>query len=151
MRTVEDADGNRLLLVKQSGKSSLVRDPDTGDTRYLPNENLTPVDGESPLATAARSVPEPARVVLSASRDDRSLGLLVELVETGPLSVRHVLDAYDLCESDVHGIFGEFRAAGLVTETRVAGERGYQATPTAEEAVGYLTDRDESLAPEDGD
>jgi len=34
VRTVEH-DGDRYLLVKRSGESSLVRDPETGTERYL--------------------------------------------------------------------------------------------------------------------
>ena len=37
MRTV-DHDGDRYLLVKRSDESSLVRDPETGEERHLPNE-----------------------------------------------------------------------------------------------------------------
>ena len=56
MRTV-DYDGDRYLLVKRSDESSLVRDPETGETAYLANDRLTPVDGESPLASSRRPTP----------------------------------------------------------------------------------------------
>jgi hypothetical protein len=135
--TVEDGDGNRYLLVKRSGESSLVRDPSTGKQQYLPNEDVEAV-GESPLTAAAGSVPEPARRVLSATHDDRSLGLLVEVVDRGPVGVRSLLSDYDLCESDLHGLLTEFRAAGLVEEATVAGERGYGPTETAREGVRHL-------------
>jgi len=64
VRTVEDGDGTRYLLVKRSGDASLVRDPATGEERYVPNDELSAVEGESPLETAARAVPEPARRVV---------------------------------------------------------------------------------------
>jgi hypothetical protein len=137
MRTVRDAQGNRYLLVKRSGSSSRVRDPETGSEQFLDNAELTVVEGESPLETAARGVPEATRRVLSAVHDDRSLGLLCELVDQ-PRSARHLLDAYDLCESDLFGLLGEFRAAGLVAETDVRGERGYEATETASSGVAHL-------------
>ena len=136
VRTVEH-EGRRYLLVKQSADSSLVRDPTTGEERYLPTDELS-VTGESPLEVAAASVPEAPRRVLTAVRDERTLGVLVELEERGPLSVREVLGAYDLCESDLHGVVGELRAAGLVTETEVDGERGYGTTALASEGLASL-------------
>lgn len=138
MRTVHDADGNRYLLVKQSSESSRVRDPTTGDERYLPNDDLELEDGESPLAVAASGVPASVRRVLTAVPNDRALGLLVELVDRGPISVMELLDAYDLCESDLHGQLTEFRAAGLVEEATAHGERGYDATDLAVDAVAHL-------------
>lgn len=136
MKTVEH-DGDRYLLVKQSGESSLVRDPETGEERYLPNEELA-VTGDSPLELAARNVPKASRRILTAVHSEQSLGLLVELDERGPLSVRDVLGSYDLCESDLHGLFAELRAAGLVTEADVAGERGYRLTGLAREGLAEL-------------
>ena len=49
MRTVRDADGGHYLLVKQSGDSSLVRDPETGGEHYVANGEFTIVDDESRL------------------------------------------------------------------------------------------------------
>lgn len=125
MRTVEDEEGNRYLLVKESADASRVRDPATGSERYVENDRLAPVEDESPLVTVARSIPAPARRFVLAVRDDRALGLLVELADVGPASVRRLLADYDLCESDLHGLLGEFRSAGLIEETTVDGERGY--------------------------
>lgn len=136
MRTVEH-EGDRYLLVKQSGESCLVRDPETGEERYLPNDELA-ATGDSPLTVAARAVPEAARRILTAAHSERTLGVLVELEERGPLSVRDILGSYDLCESDVHGTFAELRAAGLVEEADVAGERGYATTELASEGLAAL-------------
>lgn len=142
MRTVHDADGRRYLLLKRSSESSLVRHPATGEERYLPNEDLTVDDeGTDALALAARSVPDAVRRVLSACRDDRSLGLLLELDRRGPVPARALLE-YDLCESDVLGLVGEFRAAGLVVEADAGGERGYDLTDDARDALGALRPRD---------
>lgn len=138
MRSVRDESGKRYLLVKESAESSRVRDPATGEERYLPNDELEPVEGSSPLATAATAVPAPVRAVASAVPDDRAMGLLVELDTQGPLGVRTLLARYDLCESDLHGLLAEFRAAGLVTEVEVAGERGYETTTTASDALAHL-------------
>lgn len=138
MRTVRDAEGNRYLLVTESSESSRVRDPATGEERHLPTDALEPVGGESPLETAAAGVPAPTRRVLTAVPNERALGLLLELVERGPLPVVQLLEAYDLCESDLHGLLTEFRAAGLVEEAEVYGERGYDATDTARAGVEHL-------------
>jgi len=145
MQTVRDADGERYLLVKRSTDSSRVRDPETGAERYLPNDELRfGPDGESPLSVAASGVPEPVRRVVSAAHDDRSLGLLVELADRGPLSAVELLETYDLCESDLHGLLAEFRAAGLLVEATVHGERGYDATAVTERAVAALRVGEES-------
>jgi hypothetical protein len=138
MRTVRDDAGTRYLLVKRSGSSSLVRDPATGEERYVENDRLTPAGGASALETAAAGVPDAVRRVVTAAHDDRSLGLLVELADRGAIPVRDLLGAYDLCESDLHGLLGEFEAAGLVRRTTVAGERGYEPTETTRAAVDAL-------------
>jgi hypothetical protein len=138
MRSVRDEEGERYLLVKRSAESSLVRDPETGVERYLSNADLTVEEATSPLTTATDAVPASVRRVLTATSTERALGVLVELVDRGPLAVRTLLGDYDLCESDLHGVIAEFRAAGLVAETRVAGERGYEATDPARDAVARL-------------
>ena len=136
MRTAEH-DGDRYLLVKSSSDSSLVRDPETGTERYVPNEELT-LTGESPLVVAADAVPEAQRRLLTAVHSESVLGFLVELDDHGPLSVRDILDRYDLCESDLHGRITELRAAGLVEAADVGGERGYAATDVATTALEAL-------------
>lgn len=141
MRTVRDSEGRRYLLLKSSGDSSRVRDPESGEERYLPNEDLEPAEGTAPLVAAASGVPAPVRRTMTAVHDERALGLLIEVVDRGPLSVVELLGAYELCESDLHGLLGEFRAAGLLAETDVGGERGYEATETARDAVAHLRGR----------
>jgi len=138
MRTVRDTDGARYLLVKRSSDATLVRDPETGAEQYLPNDELTEAEGVSALTVAASGVPESVRRVVTAAHTEDALGLLVELVDRGPLPVRDLLSAYDLCESDLHGLLAEFRAAGLIRERDAAGERGYDATETTREAVAVL-------------
>ena len=140
MQTVRDADGETYLLVKRSAESSRVRDPATGAERYVDNEELSVVDGESPLATAASGIPEPVRRTVRAVHDDRSLGLLAVVVDEGPLSAIELLDTADMCESDLHGTVTELRAAGLIDEVEVGGRRGYEATSVAVEALGSLRD-----------
>ena len=140
MRTVRDSEGDRYLLVKQSGDSSLVRNPDSGAERYITNSDLDVVADESPLSTAAAGIDSAVRRLLTATYDDQSLGLVVELVDRGPLSTVALLDSYDLCESDLHGLLAEFRAAGLVIKADSGGQRGYDATELAEQAVEQLRD-----------
>ena len=74
----------------------------------------------------------------SSPRLRASRRLLVELADRGPVPVVDLLGAYDLCESDLHGLLTEFRAAGLIEETPVFGERGYDATDLARDAVDEL-------------
>lgn len=136
MRTVR-YDAETYLLVKRSSESSLVRDPASGAERYVPNDELEPVD-EPPLETAACAVPEDVRAVLRVAHSDRALGLLVDLHETGPTPVRELLSRSDLCESDLLGLLTECRAAGVVEETTIAGERGYALSETGEEGIEAL-------------
>ena len=130
MRTDRDTDGDRCLLLKESDESSLVDDPESGAERYVANDDLDFVD-ESPLATAAAGIDPAVRRLVTATYDDQSLGLLVELVDSGPLATVELLDSYDLCESDLHGLLAEFRASGLVAEAETAGQRGYDPTDLA--------------------
>jgi len=127
MRTVADAEGRRYLLRKRSREAWLVRDPETGEEHHRPASELSVVDGESPLETAARGVPDAVERDLDLP-GERAVGLLAEIRRRGPVGVRALLSSYDLCESDLHGLLAEFSAAGLVAETQVAGERGYEAT-----------------------
>ncbi|MFC6615043.1 hypothetical protein ACFQAS_08790 [Halopenitus salinus] len=138
MRTVRDESGRRYLLVKRSSDSSLVRDPHTGEQRYLPTAELEPVDGASLLETAATAVDPDVRRLITAVHGERGLGVLVELVDRGPMSVLELLDVDTLCESDLHGLLAEFRAAGLIAEVEVDGQRGYDATDACERAVSRL-------------
>jgi hypothetical protein len=135
MRTVRDESGRHYVLLKESAESSLVRDPATGERCYVDNAALEPVAGVSPLVAAGEAAPAAARELLESVHDERTLGLLVELDARGPLAVRELLGSYDLCESDLHGLAAELRAAGLLAETDVAGERGYELTPTAAAAL----------------
>lgn len=139
-RTVRDESGKRYVLLTESAESSRVRDPETGEERYVANAELEPVEGESPLVTAARTVPDPVRLVLSATRDERALGLLLEIDDRGPVRVAALLE-YDLCESDVHGLLGEFRAAGLLESVEEGGgERTVRTTETASEGLDLIRD-----------
>ena len=138
MRTVEDGAGRRFLLLKRSSSSSLVRDADTGEVLHRPTGELTVVEGTSPLETAAGGVPPAARKLLTAVHDDRTLGLLVALESADGLPARALLAAEDYCESDLHGLLGELRAAGLVQAATVDGEEGYRLTDGAAAVVRAL-------------
>mgnify|MGYP006296542675 CR=1 FL=1 len=137
MRTVETPEGERRLLLSESDGTARIRDPATGEEHSVDAETLEPIADES-LSVAAEGVPESVRRTVTAVHDERTLGVLVTLVDDGPTAVVDLLSYSGLCESDFNGLFGELRAAGLVAECRVAGERGYEATETAEEAVAAL-------------
>ncbi|MFB6269340.1 MAG: hypothetical protein ABEH83_05315 [Halobacterium sp.] len=140
MRTIRDGDGRRYVLVKESTDSSLVRDPETGEQRHVPNDDLEPAGGDAPLEVLATGIPEGARRVVTACHDDFMVGILVDLADRGPLAARVMLGAYDTCESDLLGAVTELRAAGLVAETTVAGERGYALTDTGRTGIEALRD-----------
>lgn len=142
MKTVRDDDGTLYLLLKRSERASLVRDPATGNECYVRNDRLEPVEGASPLETAAAGVSEPVRTLLRGVHDERTLGLLIELADRGPMGVRTILDRYDFCESDLHGRFVELVAVGLLEEAEVDGERGYRVTEAAERALSVVRDAD---------
>ncbi|WP_436343260.1 DUF7346 family protein [Natronorubrum sp. FCH18a] len=147
MKTVQDDTGKRYLLLKRSEHASLVRDPQNGNECYVQNDRLEDLDSESALETAARSVSDPVKTLLTSVHDEATLGLLVELEERGPLGVRTVLDAYDFCESDLHGRLTVLTAAGLLEETEVAGERGYRITEPCVRALETIrVDDDEPTA-----
>lgn len=135
MRIVRDEAGRHYLRRKRSSDASLVQDLETGETRYVENRRLEPVEGADPTATAAGSLTAGARRSLRPVADDRTLGLLVLVARNGPIPVRDLLDMVDLCESDLHGSVSELRAAGLLSETEVAGVRGYEVTDRAKTAL----------------
>ena len=137
-RTVTDSDGTRYLLLKQSVESSLVYDPETGEQFHRPNAELELTADASAAETILRAVPEEVVTLVTAVHDKRALALLLELERDGPMSVRTLLSAYDFCESDLHGLLAELTIAGLVEETDVAGERGYETTEVADEALDHL-------------
>jgi hypothetical protein len=137
-RTVEDTDGNRYLLLKESAESSLVRDTETGERRHVPNEELTTLEDASTVETVLAALPANVVTLVTAVHDERMLALLSELDADGPMSVRTLLAAYDFCESDLHGMLAELTAAGLIEETTVVGERGYETTETASDALDAL-------------
>ncbi|SDQ42823.1 DUF7346 family protein [Natronobacterium texcoconense] len=134
MNPVRDDRGNQYLLVKRSESASLVRNPETGDECYIQNDRLEFIEA-SGLETAAETIDDPVRTLLTNVHDEKTLGLLVELENRGTLGVRTLLDEYDLCESDLHGRLTVLTAAGLLEETEVAGERGYRVTETCERAL----------------
>jgi hypothetical protein len=138
MDTVEDEAGNRYVLLKRSSDAWLVRDPVTGETEYRDPSTLTVDESADSLATAAAGVPPTVRTLLTAVPNERVLGLVATVVDTEAVAVRTLLDQTTLCESDLHGAVAELVAAGLLAETTVAGERGYEATELAIEAIEHL-------------
>lgn len=107
MRTVEDRAGRRYELLKRSEQASLVRDPSTGERRYLPNDVL---------AFDVETGPDPRTLI----------------VEAGGMRIRELLDRTSLCESDVHARLADLQVRGLIRETEIDGERGYEPVPADE-------------------
>jgi len=95
-------------------------------------------DDTPPSESTAADVPASVRRLLTATPDEGTLELLCTLVDRGPTPATTLLDVAPYCESDLHGRLAEFRAAGLVSETTVVGEPGYEPTPEAVDAVEYL-------------
>lgn len=145
MHTVRTSDGTRYLLLKQSSDSSLVRDPTTGDERYIENDRLKLVESDnvSPLETVAETVPDSIRRILSAVSDDRSLGLLLVLDRHEPIAIPDLMTHSDLCESDINGILSEFRAAGLIEPVSIGGVPSYETTKLASDGLSILRDCDD--------
>ena len=137
MRAVVDDAGRRSLLLREDGDQALVRDLTTGEQRTRPLASLGPAAEDPFVALAgpdADSLPAP----LERAPTDQARGLLVELHLAGPRPVRTLLSETTLCESDLHGLVGDLRAAGLVRETTVDGERGYGLTDEAADALAAL-------------
>lgn len=139
-QSVRADDGTRYLRLQRSSDTSLVRDPVTGEERYVENDRLEPID-DAPLAIAARGVDEDVRSLVVAVPDERTLGFLLELADHGPLGVRTILDAYEFCESDLHGRLTMLTMAGVLEQTTVAGERGYALTESGRAGLEALRGR----------
>jgi DNA-binding IclR family transcriptional regulator len=72
--------------------------------------------------------------------DERALDLLSALDARERVGVRELLSTAGCCESDLHGLLAELRAAGLVAETTAASERGYRTTRAGSEALARFRD-----------
>ncbi|UTF53709.1 DUF7346 family protein [Natronosalvus rutilus] len=138
MKPVRGDDGTRYLLVKRSSDSSLVRDPSTGEERYVENDRLEALPEQSALELAARAVDDDVRTLLLSIHDERTLGLVLEIAERGPLGVREILGYSDFCESDLHGRLTVLTAGGVLEETEVGGERGYAISESARRGLDVL-------------
>jgi len=137
MRVVRDDDGHRYLLIEDRDDEWLVRDPATGEETTRPAAALTD-DGGSPLAAAAAGLPDPVRQLMQATATEAAIGLVVELYDRGPTPARTLIGAVELCESDLLGLVGELRAAGIVTTTTVGDEPGYRLTDVGQRGVATL-------------
>jgi hypothetical protein len=137
VQVVEDVDGTRLVVLRRASDAWRVRDPATGDERDVDPAAVEAVEEASPLALVARRLDDDARRLVRAARDDRALGLLVYL-DDAPRATRALLDETALCESELHGLLAEFRAGGLVAETRVDGRRGCELTAAGRAALDRL-------------
>lgn len=148
MRVVRDDEGHRYLLIEERTDEWLVRDPATGAEHTRQAAALTEV-GTAPLTAAAAAIPAPVRQLILATATEPALGLVLELADRGPTPARTLIAAVDLCESDLLGVVGELRAAGIVTTTDVAGEPGYRLTDVGRRGVAALRTTTD-LDPESG-
>ena len=150
MDTVRDGSGAEFLRLERSAESSRVRDPRTDEELELPNDEIESSEA-SALSVAGRAVPEAIREELGTISDDRTLGLLGEISGREPVGVRILLDEYDLCESELHGMVGELQAAGSIEPVEpatldpiAASDRGYRTTEQARGAFSrYRTEPSE--------
>jgi len=131
MRAVRGPGGDPVLVVEHAPDRSRICDPREGACRTVPTDDLAPVEGD-PLAAVGRAILGAAGPLPVAG--DAAAGVLADL-ESGPRSVRRMLDAYGLCESDLHGLLAELAAADLVAETTAGGRRGYELTEDARVAL----------------
>lgn len=134
MRTVRDQSGVHYVLLEAGKSDCLVRAIRSGEATTRPCAELQPVAPETALAAVGIDTDDAEALAVSI-RLDRAVGLLIELDAAGPLAVRTLLDRFDVCESDLHGMVTELRAAGLLEPTTVYGERGYRITETASDAL----------------
>lgn len=138
MKTVRDDTGTQYLVLKESTRASLVRDPETGEECYVQNDRLEVVEDDDALHVAARGIDPELRQLLVSVHDDRWLGLLVELTERGPMTASQLLERYHLCESELLGLLSELQAGDLVEPVDIAGEQGYRTTDACQRAVRFL-------------
>lgn len=138
MQTVVGPDGTTYVLEKRSSESSRVRDPRTGETTTIPNDDLDFSETDDPLEAAATAVDADVRTVLRAAGNDRALGLLLTLHHQGPTGVRQLLDETTCCESDLLGLVTGLRAADLLEPADTTTGDGYALTESGTRGVEKL-------------
>lgn len=141
METVEDDTGTRYVRLKQSSDASLVLDPETGETTYLPNDALAVRGGTDPLEAAAESVAEPLRGLVTGVPSTRALGMLVVLDDRDGMAVRELLESTGMCESDLFGTLRALAGAGLIEQgdTGTADTPVWQVTAQGRDALAVAT------------
>ena len=121
MRVVTDGDAY-FVLQRVLGEDCQLRGVSSGETTTQPCESLSPATAEAALGVVAGSLKD------ESVTSNQAAALLLELTVDGPTSARELLDRFDVCESDLHGVATELRSAGLLEPTTVYGERGYRAS-----------------------
>lgn len=134
MRIVRDQTGTHYVVLSATESVCRLREIRSGAEVTRQCESLQPADPAAALAATGVDA-DGVDTVTSAARTSRAIGLLVELDAAGPLAVRTILDRFDVCESDLHGMVTELRAAGLLEPTTVYGERGYRVTDAARDVL----------------
>ncbi|MEF8974993.1 MAG: hypothetical protein V5A21_02045 [Halapricum sp.] len=126
MRVVRDEEGSYYVLQDSDGETCRIREVTTATLTTRPCAELSPITAADVLG---------ADGLAGAIGSIRALALLIELDVSGPTSARGLLDRFDVCESDLHGVTAQLRTAGLIEQTTVHGERGYRVTERASDAL----------------
>lgn len=129
MRVVRDEEESYYVLQDSDGETCRIRKITTGTLTTCPCAELSPIAPSDVLA---------ADGLAGAIGSSRALALLIEIDLAGPASARGLLDRFDVCESDLHGVTAELRAIGLIEPTTVHGERGYRTTQEIGDALERL-------------
>jgi hypothetical protein len=140
MRVVRDTADRVNVVRSRRADERTILDPATGIERTVPAEDVAPVLDEPELQLIAETLPELEGSPLASIGDPRALGVLGVLEAAGQLPATMLLAFESICESDLNGIVGELRAAGLVEETTVDGRSGYRTTEAAERALAAVRD-----------
>lgn len=129
MRVVRDEEGCYYVLQDSDGESCRIREVTTATLTTRQCAELSPIAPADVLGVDG---------LAGAIGSSRALALLIELDVAGPASARGLLDRFDVCESDLHGVTAELQAAGLIELTTVHGERGYRTTQNIGDALERL-------------
>jgi len=130
MRLVSD--GKRQYVLQRSdGEVCRLRELSEGTITTQPCSALTPVSPDEFVEVRGADID----IAGPREQSERAVALAAELAIAGPTSARALLDRFDACESDIHGATTELRAAGLIEQTTVHGERGYRASERVSDAL----------------
>ena len=128
MVIIEDRAGTSYVLLKRSTEASLVRNLETGSIQYLPTSAFARVttDDRTADSKVALATNFQHRIPNAAAHE-----LITMLYDTGPSSVRVLLNETTLCERDFFAVTRELVLGDVLEPTDIAGEQGYALTDEA--------------------